>query len=79
MVKIKQPVCYFSLFFAVRWISSRDTLYFVSLLLSIYLLDCSVWIVENFIVNPACKPNSALALASSFGNLVRSRTFDAFS
>ena len=80
MVKIKQLDCYFSFFFVVGRISSRDTLYFVSLLLSIYLLDCSVWIAENFIVNPACKPNSSMALASSsFGNLVRSRTFDAFS
>ena len=74
MVKIKQLDCYFSFFFVVRWISSRGTLYFVSWLLSICLLDCSAWIAENSIVN------SAWALAfSSFGNLVRSRTFDSFS
>ena len=56
MVKIKQLDCYFSFFFVNGWISSRDTLYLVSLLLSIYLLDCSVWITDNFIVNPTCNP-----------------------
>ncbi|KAF3947691.1 hypothetical protein CMV_026206 [Castanea mollissima] len=33
--------------------------------------NCGRGYKENFIVNPACKPNSALALASSsFGNLI---------
>ena len=79
MVKIKQFYCFFSFFFVVGWICSRDTLYFVGLLLSIYLLYCSIWIAATFIVNPAYKPNSGLALASSsFGNGVRSLTFGAF-
>ena len=39
-IKITQLECYFSSFFAVRWICCRDNIDLVSWLLRIYLMDC---------------------------------------